>query len=97
MLTGCCALGLLVNMTCPVSSPLLAQEEVRMRLEGGEGPIGMVICPSRELARQTYDIVVAYSEALRAGAGADWRFGYCPCGLLDLAVGWPEHARCMAL
>lgn len=25
-----------------------------------EGPIGMVVCPSRELARQTYDIVLTY-------------------------------------
>ncbi|KAL6776987.1 hypothetical protein ACKKBF_B19755 [Auxenochlorella protothecoides x Auxenochlorella symbiontica] len=49
------------------------QEEVRMRLEGGEGPIGMVICPSRELARQTYDIVVAYSEALRADGAPELR------------------------
>lgn len=28
------------------------QEEVRMPLTNGEGPIGLIICPSRELARQ---------------------------------------------
>jgi ATP-dependent RNA helicase DDX41 len=27
------------------------QEEVRMPLMRGEGPLGLVICPSRELAR----------------------------------------------
>ena len=30
------------------------QEERRLPLEGGEGPIGIIICPSRELATQTY-------------------------------------------
>jgi superfamily II DNA/RNA helicase len=31
---------------------VLGQEEVRMPLTNGEGPIGLIICPSRELARQ---------------------------------------------
>lgn len=38
-----------------------------MPVQRGEGPVGIVICPSRELARQTYDIVVEYSEALKQG------------------------------
>lgn len=32
------------------------QEEYRMSLGKGEGPIGLVICPSRELARQTHEV-----------------------------------------
>lgn len=46
-----------------------------MPLAQGEGPVGIVICPSRELARQTYNITVAHCEALaRAGAHA-----FCAC------------------
>ena len=43
------------------------QEEVRMPVARGEGPVGLIVCPSRELARQTYDIIVEYSAALREG------------------------------
>jgi superfamily II DNA/RNA helicase len=43
------------------------QEEVRMPLQRGEGPVGLIICPSRELARQTFDIVEEYAGALREG------------------------------
>ena len=38
-----------------------------MPLVGGEGPIGFILCPSRELAKQTYDTVVDYCSALRKG------------------------------
>ena len=41
------------------------QEEVRMPIEGGEGPIGLILCPSRELARQTLEIVESFTSALR--------------------------------
>ncbi|KAL4424987.1 hypothetical protein ABPG77_002872 [Micractinium sp. CCAP 211/92] len=41
------------------------QEEVRMPVQRGEGPVGLIMCPSRELARQTFDIVVEYAEALK--------------------------------
>eukprot|EP00210_Caulerpa_lentillifera_P008489 g8098.t1 len=40
------------------------QEEYRMPLGRGEGPIGMVICPSRELARQTLDVAQGFLNAL---------------------------------
>ncbi len=43
------------------------QEEVRMPVQRGEGPVGLIMCPSRELARQTFDIVVEYAEALKQG------------------------------
>lgn len=33
-----------------------------MPLGQNEGPIGMVICPSRELATQTYEIAEQYSK-----------------------------------
>lgn len=43
------------------------QEEVRMPLVKGEGPVGMILCPSRELARQTQEIIVGMCNTLRAG------------------------------
>ncbi|KAJ3403133.1 hypothetical protein HDU80_004446 [Chytriomyces hyalinus] len=32
------------------------EQELKMPLQSGEGPIGMIVCPSRELARQTSDV-----------------------------------------
>lgn len=44
------------------------QEELRMPLQSGEGPIGVIMCPSHELARQTYDNIEHFAEHLhRAG------------------------------
>ena len=45
------------------------QEEASLPLEGGEGPIGLVLCPSRELARQTHDIIAEYANVLRKEGG----------------------------
>jgi ATP-dependent RNA helicase DDX41 len=36
---------------------LALEEEMKLPLEPGEGPIGLILCPSRELARQTYEFV----------------------------------------
>lgn len=41
------------------------QEEYRMRICSGEGPIGLIICPSRELARQTLEVADGFLRALR--------------------------------
>lgn len=32
----------------------------------GEGPSGLIICPSRELARQTYEVILGYTSQLAA-------------------------------
>lgn len=40
------------------------EEEARMPLVPGEGPIGIVLAPSRELARQTYEVVTEFCTAL---------------------------------
>ena len=57
--------------TMTFSLPLVMaalEEEVRMPLVGGEGPVGIILAPSRELVRQTYDLVEKLCEALnRAG------------------------------
>ena len=34
----------------------------------GEGPCGLIICPSRELARQTFEVIEGYTQQL-ANAG----------------------------
>ncbi|RIB23462.1 hypothetical protein C2G38_2171250 [Gigaspora rosea] len=36
----------------------------KLPLIRGEGPIGMIVCPSRELARQTYESICAMNEYL---------------------------------
>ena len=44
--------------TLTFSLPLIMyalEEEMNMPLQGGEGPVGLILCPSRELARQTYE------------------------------------------
>ncbi|QDZ18651.1 DEAD-box ATP-dependent RNA helicase [Chloropicon primus] len=38
-------------------------EDYRMPIRSGEGPVALVICPSRELARQTYQVLNGFVEA----------------------------------
>jgi ATP-dependent RNA helicase DDX41 len=38
--------------------------ERRDPLGAGQGPVGVIVCPSRELARQTYDIVAEFCECI---------------------------------
>eukprot|EP01028_Stygiella_incarcerata_P007983 TRINITY_DN334_c0_g1_i4.p1 TRINITY_DN334_c0_g1~~TRINITY_DN334_c0_g1_i4.p1 ORF type:complete len:694 (-),score=254.21 TRINITY_DN334_c0_g1_i4:888-2969(-) len=40
------------------------QQEIDMPILEGEGPFGLVLCPSRELARQTYETVEEYCQVL---------------------------------
>ena len=52
--------------TMTFSLPLVMaalEEEFRMPLLGGEGPVGFILAPSRELARQTFDVVQSFCEA----------------------------------
>ena len=44
-----------------------------MPLQRGEGPIGIILAPSRELARQTYDLAVYFAEAIKADGGPTLR------------------------
>ena len=45
---------------------LALQAEMALPLARGEGPIGIVVCPSRELARQTYEVVIHFTAQLAA-------------------------------
>ncbi|KAF9532415.1 DEAD-box protein abstrakt [Crepidotus variabilis] len=40
------------------------EEEMKMPFIRGEGPVGIILCPSRELANQTYENVKTWCEAL---------------------------------
>lgn len=41
------------------------ESEAKLPFVRGEGPVGLIICPSRELARQTYEGLVAMCMALK--------------------------------
>ncbi|KAK7021055.1 hypothetical protein VNI00_017544 [Paramarasmius palmivorus] len=43
---------------------LALEEEVKVPLVRGEGPVGVIRCPSRELANQTYEKVLTWTDAL---------------------------------
>lgn len=53
------------------------EEEMNMPLESGEGPIGLILCPSRELARQTYENVEYLLKALNIGGYPSLRSTLC--------------------
>ena len=42
-------------------------EENRLSLVQGEGPVGLCLSPSRELARQTYEVVTEFTKSLVKG------------------------------
>ena len=43
---------------------MAVEEETKLSFIRGEGPVGVVLCPSRELATQTYENMVAWCAAL---------------------------------
>ncbi|PKI85689.1 RNA helicase [Malassezia vespertilionis] len=58
--TGC-------GKTLTFSLPLIlfaAEAERRLPFKHEDGPLGIIICPSRELARQTFDTIRAIAQAL---------------------------------
>jgi ATP-dependent RNA helicase DDX41 len=57
------------------------QEEMRMPLQGREGPVGLIVCPSRELARQTLDVVNGLTAALRGDGYPELRSMLCIGGV----------------
>lgn len=44
---------------------IAVQDEMMMPLESGEGPLGLIICPSRELANQTVEVITQFTEAIK--------------------------------
>ncbi|XP_002160326.1 probable ATP-dependent RNA helicase DDX41 isoform X1 [Hydra vulgaris] len=56
--------GKTLVFTLPIVMFCVEQEKV-LPFRKGEGPYGLLIAPSRELAKQTYDIILEFSESLR--------------------------------
>jgi ATP-dependent RNA helicase DDX41 len=66
--------------TITFSLPLImlaAAEEKKVRIMGGEGPFGIILCPSRELATQTYEVVKYFCEEMAAGGLPELRALLC--------------------
>ncbi|KAI9110181.1 hypothetical protein K1719_018623 [Acacia pycnantha] len=60
---------------------LALQEEIMMPIVPGEGPFGLVVCPSRELARQTYEVVEQFLVPLREAGYPELRPLLCIGGV----------------
>ncbi|CAG8624046.1 25887_t:CDS:10, partial [Racocetra persica] len=76
--------------TLAFSLPLVMfalEEEVKLPLIRGEGPIGMIVCPSRELARQTYESICAMNEFLIMDGYSKLRILLC-IGGISMADQW---------
>ncbi|KAL6494604.1 DEAD-box ATP-dependent RNA helicase 35 [Orobanche gracilis] len=57
------------------------QEEVMMPLTHGEGPFGLIVCPSRELARQTYEVVEEFLKPMKEAGYPELRPLLCIGGV----------------
>ena len=54
---------------------LSLEEELKCPLSAGEGPVGMILCPSRELAYQTWQVVTHFTERLDRRHECHEKFG----------------------
>ncbi|XP_042018920.1 DEAD-box ATP-dependent RNA helicase 35A-like [Salvia splendens] len=57
------------------------QEEMMMPINPGEGPFGLVVCRSRELARQTFEVVELFLESLKEAGYPELRPLLCIGGI----------------
>ncbi|KEH40292.1 putative RNA helicase transcription factor interactor and regulator CCHC(Zn) family [Medicago truncatula] len=57
------------------------QEEIRMPIVPGEGPFGLIICPSWELARQTYEVIEQFLLPLKEAGYPELRPLLCIGGI----------------
>ncbi|OAJ37736.1 hypothetical protein, variant [Batrachochytrium dendrobatidis JEL423] len=60
---------------------LALEAETRLPWIQGEGPVGLILCPSRELARQTYDFTKELCEALEQSGYPSIRVLLCMGGI----------------
>ncbi|BGP54185.1 hypothetical protein JCM8202_001318 [Rhodotorula sphaerocarpa] len=70
--------------TLAFSLPLLMfalEEEKRMPFVQGEGPVGIIICPSRELARQTFEGLQEMARLMEQGGYPQVRSLLCIGGI----------------
>lgn len=57
------------------------QEEIMMPIDPGEGPFALIICPSRELARQTYEVVEEFLAPMKEAGYPELRPLLCIGGV----------------
>jgi superfamily II DNA/RNA helicase len=70
---------------------LALEDEARLPLVRGEGPVGIVLCPSRELASQTYENIQQWAAALAGQNAADFpRLNVLLC-MGGIAMGEQAH------
>lgn len=53
------------------------EQEMGLRFKRGEGPYGLIIVPSRELAKQIYDVIIWICDALPKFEYPELRVGLC--------------------
>jgi ATP-dependent RNA helicase DDX41 len=68
--------GKTVTFTLPLIM-LALEEEMKEPIVGGEGPFGVILCPSRELARQTFEVVEYFCGHLKQGGFPEVRCILC--------------------
>ena len=56
---------------------LALQEELRMPLIHGEGPLALVVCPFHGLAKQTFDVVEEFAYVLKGNGNPNLRSMLC--------------------
>ncbi|EGT41180.1 hypothetical protein CAEBREN_03374 [Caenorhabditis brenneri] len=57
------------------------EQEMKLHFTRNEGPFGLIIVPSRELARQIYDLIIEMSEAIAKVGLPELRAGLCIGGV----------------
>ncbi|GJY73560.1 DEAD-box ATP-dependent RNA helicase 35 [Tanacetum coccineum] len=57
------------------------QEEIMMPIAAGEGPLGLIICPSKELATQTYEVIEEFLIPLKESGYPEIRSLLCIGGV----------------
>lgn len=57
------------------------QHELKLPFGPGEGPVGIIVCPSRELARQTFEVIEELTLALKRDGAPHIRCLLCIGGL----------------
>ena len=57
------------------------EQEYKLPFKKDEGPYGLIVCPSRELAKQTYDIIKYYCEVLATNGYPSLRCCICIGGM----------------
>lgn len=71
---------------------LALEQEVQLPFEQGEGPYGVILCPSRELARQTYDTIRELTDVL-ARDGYPWLSTVLCIGGVDMREQFDQCGR----